>query len=82
MVSGNFLVPQLKAYDQWVSWKEVPDKKGKIRKIPFGVMVETCASVADPKILFAELYGGITFRDRGPYLAKGKAPGSYQKSRL
>jgi hypothetical protein len=49
MASGNFLVPQLKAYDQWVSWKEVSDKKGKIRKIPFGVMVETCASVTDPK---------------------------------
>ena len=49
MASGNFLIPQLKAYDQWVSWKEIPDKKGKIRKVPFGVLVETCASVTDSR---------------------------------
>lgn len=49
MASGNFLIPQLKAFDQWVSWKEIPDKKGKKRKVPFGVLVETCASVINPR---------------------------------
>lgn len=49
MASGNFLIPQLKAYDQWVGWREIPDKNGKIRKIPFGILSETCASIINTK---------------------------------
>jgi hypothetical protein len=47
--SGNFLVPQLKAYDQWVRWKGIPDKKGKMRKVPFSISSRTYASVTDPE---------------------------------
>jgi primase-polymerase (primpol)-like protein len=49
MASGNFLIPQLKAYDQWVCWQGVPDKNKKIRKIPFGILSGTYASVTDPQ---------------------------------
>lgn len=38
------LLPHLKPHDQWVSWREVEGKK-----VPFGILVETYASVMDPK---------------------------------
>ena len=48
-VNAEKIPNELKKYAQWVAWKAVPKKDGKMDKIPIDAKTGDAGSVSDPK---------------------------------